>query len=178
KFLTTIIGSMGYGDFTPTELTDFLSGKTVSLNPSMGSLSNRVEGSSSVKDFESLLKLNYLKLTEPRLDKDLYQGWVTKMKSRLKFIKANPQVAFIDSLNSVLYDNDPLAPITVPDEKDYESIDLNRVMEIYKNQFGNADGFHFFIVGNVNEATLKPLLEKYLAGLPVKGTTPEYKDNG
>src|SRR5699024_4110817 len=56
-------------------------------------------------------------------------------------------------------------------------LEFRRVL-FRSNQFGNADGFHFFIVGNVNEATLKPLLEKYLAGLPVKGTTPEYKDNG
>ena len=178
NFLTTVIGSMGYGEFSPTDLRDFLSGQTVSLSPEMGELSNNVGGASSVKDFETLLQLNYLELTSPRLDTALYHGFLTKQKTQLKFLTANPQVAFIDTLTKTMYDNNPLAPIAIPNEKDIDNIDVNRVMEIYKNQFGNADGFHFFIVGNVDQSSLKPLMEKYLASLPTKGEKPNYKDNG
>lgn len=178
NFLTSVISVMGYGDFTPTELKDFLSGKNASVSPNMGQISNNVSGSSSVEDFETLLELNYLKLTEPRKDEDLYKGFLTKMKTQLKFAKSNPQAAFVDTLVKVMYDNSPLAPIAVPSEEDLNKINVDRVLEMYKNQFGNADGFHFFIVGNVDESTLKPLMEKYLASLPTKGEKPMYKDNG
>ena len=178
QFLTSVIGVMGYGEFTPSDLKDFLSGKTVSLGLNMEELSNNVSGSSSVKDFETLLQLNYLKLTSPRIDTALYHGFLTKQRTQLKFLKANPQYAFIDTLTKIMYDNNPLAPITIPNEDDLSSIDVNRVMELYKNQFSNADGFHFFIVGNVTPSDLKPLIEKYIASLPVKGETPTYKDNG
>lgn len=178
QFLTTVIGTMGYGQFTPTALSDFLSGKNVSLNADMGASSNVVDGSSSVKDFQTLLELNYLKLTEPRMDTDLFQGFITKMETQLKFIKANPQAAFVDTLFKVMYNNNPLAPIRIPSEKDLNSINPSRCIDIYKTQFGNATGFHFFIVGNVDEANLKPLLEKYIASLPVENTKPMYKDNG
>jgi zinc protease len=100
------------------------------------------------------------------------------MNTQLKFIKANPQAAFVDTLFKVLYNNNPLAPIRIPSEQDLASIDPARCIEIYKNQFSNAAGFHFFIVGNVDEATLKPLIEKYIASLPVEDTKPMYKDNG
>jgi len=178
KFLADVIESMGYGQFTPTALTDALSGKTVGLVPALGETTSDVNGNSSVKDFESLLQLNYLQLTEPRKDEALFNGFVGNMKMQLQFMGGNPQVAFIDTLGKTLYNNSPLTPIMIPTVSDVEKIDMNRVLDIYKNEFSNADGFHFFIVGNVDESTLKPLLEKYVASLPTKGTTPSFKDNG
>jgi zinc protease len=52
------------------------------------------------------------------------------------------------------------------------------VLQIYKEELGNADGLQLFLVGNIDEQKLKPLLERYIASLPVLGTVPEYKDNG
>ncbi|MFT4061255.1 MAG: insulinase family protein [Edaphocola sp.] len=178
KFMGDVIEAMGYGNFTPTQLSDALSGKTVGLVPSLGSITSELNGNSSVKDFESLLQLNYLQLTRPRTDEELFKGFINTMSMQVQFLGKNPQAAFIDTLVKVLYHNDPRRPIQVPTSADVAAIDMNRVLDIYRNEFGNADGFHFFIVGNIDEATLKPLLEKYIAGLPTKGTAPTFKDNG
>ncbi|WP_163715775.1 M16 family metallopeptidase [Mangrovibacterium lignilyticum] len=178
KFLFSVINTMGYGEFSPTELRDYLAGKIAEVGTGMTAYSNTIGGSSSVNDFSMMLELAYLELTSPRKDTDLLQGFITKLKSQLALMKANPQAAFQDTLVKALNHNDPLTPIVVPTEKDIDNIDVDRVLEIYKEQFCNADGFHFFIVGNVDEDSVKPLLEKYIASLPVKGTTPEYKDNG
>ncbi len=179
QFISEVMESMGYGNFTPTELTDALSGKTVSLQQSLGEISCDVNGSSSVKDFQSLMELTYLQMTSPRLDQDLYKGFVSKMKTQLMFMKANPQVVFVDTLIKRMYNNNPLRPIAVPTAEDLDKINPERVLEIYKKEFGNANGFHFFLVGNVDEATLKPLLEKYIASLPSdKSISPSFKDNG
>ncbi len=178
KFMTEVIESMGYGKFTPTELTDALTGKTVELLPRMGEITSELDGKSSVKDFESLMQLTYLQLTEARKDEGLYGGFISTMKMQLQFLGSNPQVAFIDTMIKTMYHNDPRRPIAVPTTADVEKIDMNRVLDIYKNEYSNADGFHFFIVGNVDESTIKPMLEKYIASLPVKGTQPAFKDNG
>lgn len=84
-FLSSVIGTMGYGKFTPTALHDFLSGKNVNLSVNMGNISNNVSGGSSVKDLPALLELNYLKLTSPRIDSTLYKGFITKIKSQIQF---------------------------------------------------------------------------------------------
>ncbi len=178
KFLSQVIESMGYGSFTPTALTDFLSGKTLELTPAMGDVSSELKGKSSVKDLESLMQLTYLQLTEPRKDDGLLSGFLSTMKMQVQFLGSNPQVAFIDSVVKFVYHNDPRRPIAVPTAADLEKINVDRCLDIYKSEFGNADGFHFFIVGNVDENTLKPLLEKYIASLPTKGTKPAFKDNG
>ncbi len=66
----------------------------------------------------------------------------------------------------------------MPKPADFDAIHLDRSLEIYKNEFGDASGFEFFIVGNVDTATALPLLETYLGGLPTSGKNPSFKDNG
>ncbi|PZP51969.1 MAG: peptidase M16 [Pseudopedobacter saltans] len=179
NYLSSVVESMGYGKFKPTEMSDFLAGKTVGITPSFGSLTNNVSGSSSVKDFETLLQLNYLQTTEPRKDADLFNGFVKKMTTQLQFLSSNPQASFIDTLGKTLYQNDPRRPIMVPTVADIQAINVDSVLSIYKREFGYVDSMHFFIVGNIDTTTLKPLLEKYVASLPVAGIAPQYApDNG
>lgn len=178
SFLPSIIGTMGYGQFTPLALSDYLSGKNVNVNVNMTPISDVVNGSSNVKDLETLLELTYLKLTQPRKDTSLLKGWYKKLASSLPLLLSKPENAFKDTLFKSLYGNNPLSPIVVPTQQDVDQIDVERAIDIYKDQFSNADGFHFFLVGNVNKDSVKPLLEKYLGGLPVKGTNPTFKDNG
>lgn len=176
--LATVIETMGYGNYTPTELTRALTGKNISLLPAMSEAYNTVEGSSDIKSLENLLQLNYLQLTSPRLDKELMDAYVKKMKTQLRFASANPQIAFIQAMIKDAYNNNALAPIAIPTTEQLETLDAERIVEIYRKEFSNAKGFHFFMVGNVDEATLKPLLEKYVASLPVSGAEPNFKDNG
>lgn len=173
-----VIESMGYGKYTPSELERALSGKNLSLTPQLTATHNIMNGSSDVKSFETLLQLNYLQLTSPRLDEELLNAYVKKMKNQLKFIGANPQIAFIRAMLKDAYNDNPLTPIAIPTAEQLESLDAKRLIEIYKNEFSNAKGFHYFIVGNVDEETLKPLLEKYIASLPTSGAEPNFKDNG
>ncbi|AYD47433.1 M16 family metallopeptidase [Arachidicoccus soli] len=177
-FLSSVIGTMGYGQFTPTALSDFLSGKQANVGVGMTAIADEVSGSSSVKDIKTMLELAYLKLTDPRKDTMLLRGWYNKLEARLPLLNADPQNAFKDSLTKFMYSNNPLTPIVIPTQQDMKNIDVDRILNIYKEQFGNAAGFHFFFVGNVNADSLKPLIEKYLASLPVEDIKPTYKDNG
>lgn len=166
NFMVPVISSMGVGEFSPTDLTKALAGKTVRVSPSFTDVSEGISGSSSVKDLETMLQLTYLYFTDPRMDTALFKSYVQKNKSQLAFLSANPQVVFIDSLNSAMYQNSPLAPISIPKPAYFDSIDLNKLMAIYKSVFGNANGMHFYFVGNISADSVKPLLEKYLASLP------------
>jgi zinc protease len=144
----------------------------------LGNASNNINGSSTIKDLPVLLQLTYLKLTSPRRDTTLFDGFISKIRSEIQPLNNNPQYLFQDTLNKVLYSNNPLGPIIIPTDRDLTEIDLDRTLQIYREQFGSADGMQFFFVGNVNIDSLKPLIEKYLGGLPVSGNKPMYKDNG
>ncbi|QEE49875.1 insulinase family protein [Flavobacterium alkalisoli] len=178
SMLGNLIQTMGYGKFTPTVLTKTLAGKNIGLRTSMTPTTNIVEGQSDIKGLESLLQLNYLELTQPRLDQELFNGFVSTAQMQLKFIKSNPQAAFVDGLITEMFNNNPLKPIAVPSEEDIALLNAQRAVAIYKKEFSSADGYHFFLVGNVDESVLKPLLEQYVASLPATGKEPEFVDNG
>ncbi|RZM13831.1 MAG: insulinase family protein, partial [Pedobacter sp.] len=100
------------------------------------------------------------------------------MQAQMAFMGANPQVTFIDTLLKTVYGNDPRMPIAVPKSSYFDSISLSRTLEIYRERFGDASGMNFVIVGSVDEAKLKPLVEQYIGSLPTSGKKFAYKDNG
>lgn len=176
EYAAQLVREMGVKDMSPTDLKKFLSGKSVSVQPYLNNHEEGIEGTSSVKDFETFLQLIHLYMTEPRKNKDLFTSFINKEKSMIKYIKEDPMSFFMDTLTDVMYKNHPWRE-TMPDEKDYSKINLDKAFDFYKKTFGNAHGMHFTFVGNVDEKTAKPLIEKYLGSLPSKPMTVAFKDN-
>jgi zinc protease len=178
KHAAEMINVMGVKDMSPTDLEKFLSGKTVSVMPYLNDHEEGIQGNSSVKDFETFLQLVNLFFTQPRKDEGLFNSTVNKQKSMMKFMKASPQYFFIDTLSKVIYNNNPWADSPLPDPAEFDNLKIDKVMSIYNDVYGNADGMHFTFVGNIDPATANPLFEKYLGSLPGKAAEHKFKDNG
>jgi len=178
NYAATIVQQTGIGDFSPTELRKFLAGRTVTAQPRIGGLTAGLNGTSTVKDIETLFQLVYLYFTAPRKDVDLYNGWKEKQKSQMQFALADPQTAFIDTFYQALFQKNPLAPVIIPKPGDFDKINPDRAMEIYKEQFSDANDFNFILVGSFDIEKIKPLLVTYLGSLPSAGKQAEYADNG
>ena len=177
EYATTIVTTMGVGDFSPTDLKKVLAGKSVSVNPVFSATSEGVRGNSTVKDLETLFQLTHLYFTSPRKDTALFNSFVQRNKSQYANISANPQASFIDTMYKTLFANNPLAPITVPKSEYYEKINLDRSFAIYKERFGDASGMNFAFVGSFKEADIIPLIEKYIASLPATNKKFTFVDN-
>jgi zinc protease len=178
QYAVAAVTSMGIGNFAPLDLQKVLTGKTASAHPSMGNLTDNFSGSSSVKDMETMFQLLYLYATSPRVDTALFKSFIQKNKAQTAFLGANPQITFVDTLLKTVYHNDPNTPIAIPKSYYFDSVDMGRSLEIYKEHFGDASGMNFVIVGSVDEVKLKPLVEKYIGGLPSSGKKFTYRDNG
>jgi zinc protease len=178
QYAVSTIASMGFGELTPTQIEQVMAGKNASVSMEMSNIEDNVNGSSSIKDFEAMLQLLHLRLTAPRKDEELFDAFRLKQKQQLMFLSASPQIAFADSTFNVLYRHNPLAPSPIPKPEDFDAIKLDRAIDIYKNEFCKADGYQFFIVGNIQPAIALPLIEKYIGSLPLAGKTPDFKDNG
>lgn len=177
-YASQVVGQMGVGDFSPTDLRKFMAGKVANISPRISGLSAGISGSSSVKDFETMLQLGYLYLTNPRKDEALFTAWKEKQKSGIQFAMADPQTAFVDSVYQVMYQKNPLAPIAVPKPQYYDAINLDRSLAIYKEALGDATDFTFIIVGSIDIDKIKPLLAQYIGGLPSTGKAASFNDNG
>lgn len=170
--------AMGFGNFTPTQIEQAMSGKVAAVQMGLDDIEATVGGTSSVKDFESMLQLLHLRMTSPRKDEELFDAYRMKQKQQIQFLSASPQVSFLDTAFNVLYKKNPLAPSPVPRAADFDALKLDRSLAIFKEAFGNAAGYHFYLVGNVQPEMALPLLEKYIGSLPATGTEPQFKDNG
>lgn len=176
-FMTQVIASMGFGNFSPVDLKKNLAGKNATVGASFSDTKETFSGNSSVKDFETLLQLLYLRVTAPRVDTALFHSFVQKQKAQYAMLGSNPEWYFIDSFYSVLYNKNPLAPINVPKVADYDKINLDRVVSIYKSHFGDMSNMKFVFVGSVNEKVMLPLIEKYIGSLPATGKKFTVVDN-
>ena len=164
SFLTSAITEAGVGDFNATRLRKALAGKSLKIGPSINSEGQRITGTSSVKDLETLLQLTHLYFTSPRKDSVAFEGMMNRTLSLLKNRNASSKVVYNDSLSAVLYDhNVRMAPVT---KEIAEKADYNRILEIYHDRFSDASNFKTVFIGKIDMAQLRPLLCQYLATLP------------
>lgn len=164
KYISTAISTAGLGNFNHTELTKALYGKQVSVSAGIGSYYQYLSGSSTPKDIETLMQLIYLNFTAISADEEAYKAAIERIGISLKNKDLTPESVFGDSLTNTLYGH---SPRFAPNEyEDLAQIDYNRMMQIYKERYANPGQFDFIFVGNFDEATLIPLINKYLGCLP------------
>jgi len=173
----TLVQVMGLKDLSPIDLRKFMTGKTATSHSYLNADDEGIEGTSSVKDFETFLQLTYLNFVQPRKDAALFQSYVTAQKSQLENIKAIPNAYFADTLAKIQYGNNPWSN-GLETAESYDKLNLDRSLEIYKEIYGNAYGMHFTFVGNIDVEKVKPLLETYLGSLPSKPKENKFTDVG
>jgi zinc protease len=176
KHAGEIVSEMGVKDMSPTDLQKFISGKTVEVQPYINPDEEGIQGSSSVKDFETFLQLVNLYFTQPRKDEGLFKSSIAKQKSMVQFLKGNPRAFFQDTLSKIIYNSNPWVD-AIPTEEEFNALNPDKALAIYNQIYGNADGMHFTFVGNIDPVKAKPLFEKYLGSLPGTPAEHNFKDN-
>lgn len=166
-------GVGGWGEFSATELNKKLAGIQANVNTSVSSQSENVSGSCAKKDFETMMQLTYLKFTSPRKDVEAFNSAIQRSKANLKNKENNPMIALQDTIAKVVYNNNPRAVRTKAE--DLDRINYDRVMEIYKERFADADDFDFFLVGDLDADSIAPMLAKYLGALPTLKGSEKFK---
>ncbi len=177
-YAASVVQQMGISDFSPTDLTKMLAGKSVSVSPQITGLTAGLKGSCGVKDIETLLQLANLYITAPRKDEALFLAWKAKQKSAMQYAMADPQNVFVDSFYQTVYQRNPLAPIIIPSPETFDRVNLDTALSVYKDQFDDAHDFNFIFVGSFDVEKLKPLLALYLGSLPATGKPASFIDNG
>jgi zinc protease len=175
RVLDDVVEESGLGQFSNVELDKKLSGKVVSLSPYLSSLSQGFTGNASPKDLETLFKLQYLYFTEPKKDRSIFEKVIDDQKTQVKHLGDSPRMVFYDSLYRVATMHSPRVVI-IPTVGQLNNIWQSQIYHVYKTQFQNPAGFKVFLVGNIDTVRLKPLVEKYLASLPVNGDPLKWKD--
>ena len=161
----------GLGKYSVTDLRKVLAGKNVTMRPSISTSSESLSGTSTPKDIETFMQLLYLNFTDVREDGEAFRAFQGRMKAQLENMSAQPMVAFSDTLQKAMFNNNPYANRLTIEMLD--KVDYKKTLELYRQRFANAADFTFTFVGNVDAAVLKPLVETYIASLPANKSQKE-----
>ena len=165
----------GVSKFSGTALPKMLAGKTAGANPFISNLSHGIQASSTPKDLETALQLMYLQFVDPRFDENEFQTGITQINAALANIEKNPDYIFQVEKNKIFYNNNPR--VIDLNKEIVEKADLATIEKVYRQLFKDAAGAEVTIVGNVDLATLKPLVEKYIGSLPKGKKASSYNED-
>ena len=167
------IDAGGIANFSATQLSKKLKGMNLSISPYIGGETQGFSGNCSPKDLETTLQLINLYYTAPRKDQEAYEREIENTIQQIKFVRENPQVAFLETYYKTAYPNDK-RQVLIPTEEKVRSLNLDRMYEIYKERFAFANNQIFFFVGNVSDSNIA-MIAKYLNHLPtIQAVTKDY----
>lgn len=172
-----IVAQSGVGGFSAVDLGNMLKGKNTSVNPSIGGLTEGLSGTTNPKETETLLQLAYLYFTAPRKDAGAFESFKTRQQQMYANVASNPEIYYSGEVQKILTQNHPRGG-RIPVPADFDKINLDRSIQLYKERFANAGDFTFIFTGSFTEETIKPLLEKYIGSLPGTPKKENFRDLG
>lgn len=161
-----LVATSGVGDHDPTQLRKVLTGKAVQLELNLNTFTEGFSGGSDASDFETLLQLQYLYFTQPRFDKELFNVYLQRASAYYENQDKNPNSVFQDSIRTILSNYSPRRPDA--NKESLSQVNFANFSSIYRDRFSNVGDFTFVIVGDLNDSTVVPLIQKYIGGIPGK----------
>lgn len=173
-FLPYSMGNHGLGDYTNSDLKKYLQGKQVSVDLDFDSYDRTMQGKSTIQDLPTLMEMIYAYFTEFNITADEFTAAQNMMTAALGNQESTPDFQFAKLVFSTLYSSPAKQMISVDA---ISKADREATLSIVKDMLANPADYTFFFVGNIDMATFKPLVEQYIATLPVGGKSVEYAYN-
>ena len=171
-----VVREGGVGAFSQVQLQKRLAGQIVAVSPYISELQEGLSGQASPRDLETLLQLIHLYFTAPRKDPEAFQAYRQRLRGFLENSSASPEAAFRDTVSVTMaqyhHRRRPWS-LALLDE-----LDLDASLAFYRDRFADAGDFTFIFVGNFDLATIQPLVQSYLGGLPATGRDEAWRDVG
>jgi len=163
-FAAQIAGVSGLGSFSRPDLIRKLSGKSVALTSSVAETLEELAGRTTPNDLETLLQILYLQFTGTRFDSAAVAAFQSNMASIAADRGASPDEVFRDTMQVTMSQHDIRSrPLTT---QLLAEVNPQKSLQFFRDRYSNARGYAFVFVGNVDTATLRPLVERYIASLP------------
>lgn len=156
----------GISRFTSTVMGKMLAGKNIAVYPYINELRHGVAGTSSVKDFETMMQLAYLYFADPRFDENEYNQGINTINTVLPNLINRPDFKFQKAMTSTVYGNNPRKKMI--SEETVKNASLSVIEKNYRMLFNDAAGATMIITGDFKPEDVLPEILKY-AGSIKKG---------
>lgn len=172
---STLVSGFGVGEFSQVQLGEILLGKRVTTKVQIDEFTESVSGSSSTDDFETLLKLTYLRFAQPRFDRESFNNTITSIRGQLPSISHNSQYVMLDSLNAIKsgYSKRKL----LMNYRTINAVRFEHIETIYRDRIKDASDFTFYIVGDIDRQIAQSLVQKYIGSIESINRRESYTDH-
>lgn len=171
-----IISMYGAGEFDNVALTKMLAGKKASVSLGLQETMQTISGSSTPKDFETMMQLLYLRIARPNYNREAYDAIMGRYNAVVNMMQKDPNKMMSDSLSMNMTGYHPRTFLLTPESM--KLIKYEYVNHIYKTAFDDASAFTFFITGNIEEAVAREMAQLYIGSLPSGYLTETYRNLG
>jgi len=165
NLIQAIVPMYGAGDYDNITLQKMLAGKKATISVGLSETAESVNGSSTPKDFETMMQLLYLRLAHPRFDKVAHDAIIGRFAGMIANMEKDPNKIKSDSISLITTGYNVRTPLLT--KETINKITLDDITKIYNDRFIGADEFTFFIVGNIGQDTVMRMVEKYIGSLPL-----------
>lgn len=165
QFIKPVTGLSGAGEFSRSALTQFLIGNSASATLVLSKTREGVVSSADWKDAKTMFQLMYLKWMYPNADSMTFKQAKRQTIEQVENNKLSPNYAYNKAIGKLLKGDDDYAA-ELSAERINKEARLNDILPLFKSRFSSARDFQFVIVGGFNIDSIKPLIEKYIGGLP------------
>jgi zinc protease len=166
---TSLVGLSGIGGLTPVDMSKLLAGKLANVSPAVGTYTHGMAGATTPRDLETALQLLYLQFTAPNRDPAAFALLKQRLEASLANQAQNPGTVFGERARCVNTVNHYTCRALKVE--DVAKLDAERMHAFYQQLYANAADFTFFMVGSFKVDEVVPLLQKYVASLPSKGSS-------
>ena len=158
-----MIEASGVGEFDRPTLNRMLTGKRVSVMPQLTELNQGISGFCSPRDLQTALQLIHLYFTAPRFEQSEFDITMGRLRNFVRNQTIDPAAALRDTIGNLLNSFHPRAKSLT--DADLDKLNLEKIRQVYRQRFANPGAFTFVFVGNIDPATARPLIERYLGSL-------------
>ncbi|MFZ2287442.1 MAG: insulinase family protein [Bacteroidales bacterium] len=171
-----VISMYGAGEYDNVALTKMLAGKKASVSLGLQETMQTISGSSTPKDFETMMQLLFLRFARPNYNREAYDAIIGRYNAVIAAMQKNPNKIISDSLQMNLAGYHPRTFIMTPESM--KLISYEDVNHIYATAFDDASAFTFIITGNVEESEALKIAKKYIGSLPSKYQQETWRNTG
>lgn len=162
--LNNFMSAYGIGDYDAVACQKLLTGKQANCSVNLGSLYENIQGNATPKDFETMMQMAYLRFTQPRFDAVTHNVLIERSHIQVKQTEGQPRKIMSDSITRITTNYNPRVQLF--NDHYVDRVTLDRIEQIYRDRFRDANDFTFFIVGNVEKEEARAMTEKYLGAIP------------
>lgn len=165
RAVTAAVAASGVGDYSQSQLDEYLAGTTARLSAYVTELTEGFSGSASPGDLEDLLALMHLYVTEPRVTEVAAGEQVQALQVRRNNSLNNPVLRAQYDMFDAFYQHSPWYRFILTPEE-IEAVTAEGLLELYEARLGDVDDLTVVLVGDVDRETVADLAARYIGTLP------------